>query len=161
MNNERAEKTLKTLTEVEREYVNTQDPSDRRFKAALDISLATLDAKLSPILARLTALEETPRMQPGQGAGRGTTFNVEKFIDGLHQYLQKEFTPLFKRVDALEKSLEQIREKGIDYKGVFRESALYGKGDVVTHSGSMWIATRKTDGRPPGNGWTMCVKSGG
>ena len=88
------------------------------------------------------------------------SFDTEKFIAGLHGYLERELAPLVKKVQELEKSIERIQTRGIDYRGIFREGEKYAKGDVCTHAGSMWIATRENTERPPGNGWVLCVKSG-
>lgn len=38
--------------------------------------------------------------------------NVEKFIDGLHEYLAKQFAPLLKRLEALENRQPEKGEKG-------------------------------------------------
>lgn len=64
-----------------------------------------------------------------------------------------------KRLAALEAEMAKVSEKGIDYRGTFKDGADYVKGDILTHSGGMWISTRTTDQAPPGNGWVLAVKS--
>lgn len=76
-------------------------------------------------------------------------------------YTRKEVSVLVERVKALETEVEGLQERGIDYRGVFKTGTEYKRGDVCTHSGSLWIAHRQTDEAPPGNGWTLCVKQGG
>jgi integrin beta 3 len=45
--------------------------------------------------------------------------------------------------------------------GVWREDAVYVRGDVVTHGGSWWIAQRDTQARPAeGEDWRLTVKRG-
>lgn len=85
--------------------------------------------------------------------------DMEKFITGIHEYFMKAFKPLVERLETLERKMEEVEQRGLDYKGTFREGTEYTKGDVLTHQGSIWIATRKTIDKPPGNGWLLSVKS--
>ena len=58
----------------------------------------------------------------------------------------KEATaPLLKRIETLE-------ESGIKYLGNYQRAAGYGRGDTVTHKGSLWTAIRETTpGTAPGD----------
>lgn len=95
-------------------------------------------------------------------SGTMGSVNMERFVNGLHEWAAKKiFGPLLKKIEALEKQVEELKNRGIDYRGVFAEGESYRKGDVVTHSGSLWIAQKQTDKRPPGNGWVLAVKQGG
>ncbi|MDH5244818.1 MAG: collagen-like protein [Betaproteobacteria bacterium] len=48
------------------------------------------------------------------------------------------------------------------YKGVWSAADAYGPGDLVTWSGSLWIARDSTTDRPGDGktGWQLCVKAG-
>jgi hypothetical protein len=71
------------------------------------------------------------------------------------------------RIEAATKPLREriieLEKRGVDYKGVYQRAALYRRGDIVTHDGSMFVAI--TDIEPnelPGNGgaWCLAVKRG-
>jgi hypothetical protein len=85
--------------------------------------------------------------------------NVEKFVAGLHEYLAQELRPLTARLKALEqgdgKTLADF------YRGVFQDGVEYSRGDLVTRSGSLWLAfepTKECPGRS--SSWRMIVKGG-
>lgn len=69
------------------------------------------------------------------------------------------------KIAALEARVAELemRPKGMTYRGICDAGRVYEPGDVVTHSGSMWVATRRT-GDTPGEGgntgWLLAVKRG-
>jgi hypothetical protein len=74
----------------------------------------------------------------------------------IAERIEQATKPLRERIIELEK-------RGVDYKGVYQRAALYRRGDIVTHDGSMFVAI--TDIEPneaPGNGgaWCLAVKRG-
>jgi hypothetical protein len=63
----------------------------------------------------------------------------------------------------------EIEEKGVVYRGSFNQSDEYKRGDLVSHGGSIFHATRATQGiRPthcdeqkaPDHPWQLAVKRG-
>ena len=52
----------------------------------------------------------------------------------IGRYVEAQVKPLRERIEALEAS-------GIKYVGVYQRAAEYKRGDVVSHEGSMWVAT--------------------
>ncbi|MCK7597795.1 hypothetical protein M0G74_10990 [Microbulbifer sp. CAU 1566] len=87
--------------------------------------------------------------------------NVEKFVEGLHDYLSKQIQPLADRIKNLESKLESIESKGMEYRGIYQRAQHYGRGDVVTHKGSMWVhVTDGSRGYAPGDGacWQLAAK---
>jgi hypothetical protein len=48
------------------------------------------------------------------------------------------------------------------YRGVWKEGAVYVPGDTVTWGGSMWITDKPTEERPGAGktAWQLCVKAG-
>jgi len=62
--------------------------------------------------------------------------------------------PLEKRIAELES-----RPPGLKYQGVWRAEVQYAPGDVISHSGSMWIAMAATKMRPSeSRDWQLAVK---
>lgn len=46
------------------------------------------------------------------------------------------------------------------FRGIHRPKEAYGKGDLVVHSGSMWIAKEPNRSSPPGSDWQLVVRRG-
>jgi hypothetical protein len=71
---------------------------------------------------------------------------------------------LEQRCEALQQRVQELEQRpAVAYKGVWNERELYGAGQFVTFSGSMWIAKTASIGRRPGtdpNGWQLVVKRG-
>lgn len=95
-------------------------------------------------------------------------FNTKKFIDGLHDYLQKAFTPVWTKQRELEArvaALERGEAKALTlvdvYRGGWQPNHDYERGALVTFSGSLYLALRETDGRPANSAdWRMIVRGG-
>lgn len=83
-----------------------------------------------------------------------------KIIGGGTVDLIALLRPIFDRVAALESELAEARNLG--YKGVWRSNSIYNRGNLCTHSGSLWIAETTTDAKPgtPDSGWKMVAKGG-
>jgi hypothetical protein len=148
------------LTERAKKYRNS---SDGRFSAAIEIAMEGVDHKLDPLLKRLEAIENGIPARQAAPTVREETFanvNIEKFIDGLHEYLSKEMKPLFERLAALEKEVEEVKIGGFKYSGVHQRAIRYKTGNVVTHSGNAWVAVTDAPKESPGDGpgWQLLVK---
>ena len=73
-------------------------------------------------------------------------------------------------VKDLEERIARIEEKGVVYRGHFNASDEYTRGDLVTHGGSIFHATRDTYGLAPTHGgderkeldhpWQLAVRRG-
>ena len=88
-----------------------------------------------------------------------TEADVQAFVNALapviKNYVQRSLEPVTKRLDGLE-------ERGsLEYRGIFEDSTVYRKGDLVTRDGSLWIAKSPTHERPGASSdWQLCVKRG-
>lgn len=69
---------------------------------------------------------------------------------------------LEQRIAALEERLRVAEEKGIAYQGVWQRAQTYGRGAVVTHKGSAWVALAAETQSEPGatSGWQLMVRAG-
>jgi hypothetical protein len=87
-----------------------------------------------------------------------TTFTIGLFekIDG---WISPQVSSLEKRVDALEKS---ARKSLADcHRGTFSENTQYQRGDLLTHSGGLWLAKTATTYKPgQTSDWQLIVKRG-
>lgn len=71
-------------------------------------------------------------------------------------------------IARLDELLQRLAESGDGksladaYAGVWRAGQSYVRGNVVTHSGSAWLALSDTSGERPGEApmWRMIVKRG-
>lgn len=71
------------------------------------------------------------------------------------------------RLHGIEVRLRTLEEQppksvGIEWHGVYEDGRQYETGTLVTRSGSLWLATRRTSGVPGTEAaWKLCVKNGG
>jgi hypothetical protein len=66
-------------------------------------------------------------------------------------------------VMPLRERIAELEKRGVDYKGVYQRAALYRRGDIITHDGSMYVAIADIEPNElPGNGgkWVLAVKRG-
>ena len=72
---------------------------------------------------------------------------------------ESEIADLQMRLRALELRFES-EQRGLGYKGVYREGDTYPKGAFCTHQGALWFAWSDTDARPgTDDSWQLAVKS--
>lgn len=67
------------------------------------------------------------------------------------------------RLDALEAKVKELESKPLlKYAGVWQSGKTYGEGRLVTHGGSLWLATETTADTPgnDGSGYRLIVKRG-
>jgi hypothetical protein len=92
------------------------------------------------------------------------SFDVKKFIDGLHDYLSKAFAPINKRIITLEAKVAALEASvaAFEYKGVWRDGPTYVRHNSATHGGSLWIVRAEQTTQRPGDGadWTLACKRG-
>lgn len=120
---------------------------------------AMIDESLAPIMARLDAIDERIGSSGGKAGGGfdGTAFGKD-VVAAVRDYVQRATVPILARLD-------EIETRGFRYRGVHQRAETYKRGDLVTHAGSVWSATRTVDdgtvpGEGAGNPWQMAVKAG-
>jgi hypothetical protein len=102
------------------------------------------------------------RAQLSATVGRKTVTarDLLTILSGLTEDVGKALRALDKRVEALES------RKSLAYQGVWNPDWPYAVGDVVTHSGSLWIAEfpiavgERPDKRGGSRAWRLAVKRG-
>jgi hypothetical protein len=130
---------------------------------------------LSRCMARIAAIEAALRARgpgpmtqtPGaelpssRQGGRTMSFDPERFVDGLHDYLGKALRPLHDRITVLEAEVERAKAAPFQYTGVYEPGRMYQMNQLATFNGSLWIALRTTQQKPAdGDGWQLCVRAG-
>lgn len=82
--------------------------------------------------------------------------DLEKFADGIHEYIRRAVRPLAERIEVLER-----QQKSLRYRGVHQRAETYERNNLVTHDGSLWIALNDDPGKPgEGDGWQLVAKGG-
>lgn len=69
------------------------------------------------------------------------------------EHVQKAFTPLRERIEALERQQKEFR-----YRGVWQPAETYAKGNLATYDGSLWIAVDDAPKRPGVGAWQLAAK---
>ena len=75
--------------------------------------------------------------------------------------IEQATKPLRERISELEKCIAELETRGLNYCGVYQRAAMYRRGDVCSHNGSMFVAVDAVaPNQPPGNGgvWVLSVK---
>ncbi len=68
---------------------------------------------------------------------------------------------LEKKMSLLEKRIQELERKSVEFRGVYVDGELYAANDLVQRSGSLWISLRGTYGIPGKSpDWKLCVKNG-
>jgi hypothetical protein len=104
---------------------------------------------------RERSLEILARMTEPAGQTHDDTWFKKVLLPTIGRYVEAQVRPLRERIAALEAT-------GIKYCGTYQRSCEYQRGDVVTASGSMWVATCDTPPQEvPGKSvcWQLSVKS--
>ena len=84
--------------------------------------------------------------------------DIERLTQGLHEYLRRCFVPVNDRLKALE--ARESKTLADSYRGSW-VGGEYKRGEMTTHSGSLWLCIASTSGKPGACGdWRMIVKSG-
>ena len=99
--------------------------------------------------------------------------DIERFIAGLHDYLNDAFRPcveadkkLAERCAALERRIAELetgtKASGVPYAGTWRHGKEFPAGVFATHNGSLWHCNASTTDQPGTSPhWTMAVRGGG
>jgi len=81
------------------------------------------------------------------------------FLQTLGQWVLEQIA---QATAPLQERIAQLEASGIRYCGTYQRPVVYKPGDVVTHDGSMWVATCPTPPMEvPGKSvcWQLSVKS--
>jgi hypothetical protein len=120
-------------------------------------------AKLERDARKAAEAAEEKRQQPkargADGSRAITQKNLQRHTEVICQavvkFMREERIKLERRIEALE--AQQVK-----HAGTWRAGMSYRKGNLVSHDGSGWIATRDHPGKPgaPNSGFTLFVKKG-
>ena len=92
--------------------------------------------------------------------------DLDRMADEMLRALDERYGAVFQalrtRLDDAERKIATLEaQKGIAYKGVWRQGEHYDRGQYVTCAGSLWHANESTDSRPGDcMHWTLVVKAG-
>ncbi|AJC80947.1 hypothetical protein IE4803_CH03791 [Rhizobium etli bv. phaseoli str. IE4803] len=102
-------------------------------------------------------------------AGLDAAYSVEELRRPLstrcvHALVASSIASTAMKLNALSARIAILEEAGVKYVGVFQRAASYGRGDTVTHAGSLWVALRAVPvGTAPGTNsvfWQLAAKGG-
>lgn len=85
--------------------------------------------------------------------------DVDRFTDAL---LEGTKALIAKEVEPLKARIAELEAERVAFKGVWEASKQLRRGDLITHSGSLWFVTRDTTGEKPGesHAFQLALKQG-
>lgn len=109
-----------------------------------------------------TEKKEAPERRPVQRAApvaHAPASDQQLSAELLGAAVGRIVKPLIGRIAALEAA---NAEKGIRFRGYWREGLMAQKGDATTNDGSLWIAVRDTDETPSAASpdWCLAARKG-
>jgi len=94
-----------------------------------------------------------------QAPAKGVT-GSDPFLDAIEDYVSRACTPLAQKILELEQRLDGVPFDG----GLYERGKAYKKGALVTHHGSVFVATRDSADEigttPPSSAWRMFCQRG-
>lgn len=85
-------------------------------------------------------------------------------IDAILPAIANQLRPMVKRADEIERRLAELEANGPNLADCYRGVWMYGtykRGNLVTHSGSIFLALRNTGEKPAtSDAWKLVVKAG-
>jgi hypothetical protein len=88
-------------------------------------------------------------------------FDAERFAEGLHEHILKMLQPYREKIRELEQQLRELEKGNLAdaYRGTHEQGQIYERGDLLTHSGSLWICLHETQDKPGASpDWRMVAK---
>jgi hypothetical protein len=88
-------------------------------------------------------------------------FDAERFAEGLHEHILKMLQPYREKIRELEQQVRELEQGSLAdaYRGTFAQDTNYGRGDMVTDKGAVWLCLHSTTDRPgPSPNWRMIAK---
>lgn len=80
-----------------------------------------------------------------------------KAVGGI---LREHLGEIADRLKAMERRLQEVEGKQIEYRGTYRSEKTYQKGSFVSHASCLWHADEETEDMPGrSNSWTLVAKA--
>jgi hypothetical protein len=145
--------TLEMLDEQMARILRSSGPD--RVLAAEHWFRGEIRKALVPLIARIVQLESRP-LPPTATALNPSQLWEKTMLQTVGKFVASEIDKrAIKRIEQLEKEIEQRRYVGVWAVGTYHE------GNLVTHDGSMWHCNQETTQRPgSGPDWTLAIKRG-
>jgi hypothetical protein len=115
---------------------------------SLGDGIDTLRAEIADLTARIALLDHWTRVGDGDNLGGC-------IVDGVGEFVGKALGEIDKKISELEASNYSVR-----WGGTWSADSYAKEGELWTEGGALWLCTRSTDAKPPGQCWRLIVKSG-
>ena len=107
------------------------------------------------------ATRDAGRISRAVGARAVTYKALSSALDAMQGEFVKALKTQKDRIATLEAEVERLKARPLQkWAGTFVTGARYSEASLVTHGGSLWVATAATTTTPgtPGNEWRLIVK---
>jgi hypothetical protein len=139
--------------------------------AARDVAMEYTDKRVDGLKAELLELIDKRQTKPAP-ARKGISLKAFRALPEAERkafkfsmadrvsLMQGKFNELEEALLQVNKQVQEIKKKGLTYKGVFQRAMEYQRGDVVTHSGSAWVCVGDAGEGVPGDNssWQLMAK---
>ena len=96
---------------------------------------------------------------------RSDKAQTKMMLETIGKYIDHHLKPLRKQIEELKTQVDELKRKGISYKGVYQKSCEYAVGDMVSYDHSVWCCIQLAQaGESPGafpSQWQMALRGDG
>ena len=119
----------------------------------LDCVVHGLNLGLSSMRSQLAEKDRSDHMQ------------IRTMLETIGKFVGAQLKPLKDEIAGLKAQVEELKKRGVSYKGIYQKACAYEVGDLVSFDRSVWCAVRVAQaGESPGaspSQWQMALRGDG
>ena len=96
---------------------------------------------------------------------RSENTQIRMMLSTIGKFIGAQLKPLKDEIAGLKAQIEELKKRGVSYKGVYQKSCEYAVGDMVSYDHSVWCCIQLAQaGESPGafpSQWQMALRGDG
>ena len=96
---------------------------------------------------------------------RSENTQTKMMLQTIGRFVGVQLKPLQDEIAGLKAQVEELKKRGVSYKGTYQKSCDYAVGDLVSYEHSVWCCVRVAQaGKSPGafpSQWQMALRGDG